>query len=86
MCIFDNYFSDYLMLQRPLGITYTTGADALKEALILEASVTRQITKIAKECETEFEKKNSSTGFTMNDYHVSSILYYQFFTVNLYYF
>jgi hypothetical protein len=76
------------MLQQPLGSTYSSGADALKNALILEASVTRKITEMAKVCETEFEKVNATGHFerTMNDYHVSSILYYQFYTVYLIYF
>jgi len=57
---------------QPLGSTYSSGADALKNALILEASVTRKITEMAKVCETEFEKVNATGHFerTMNDYHL----------------
>lgn len=71
-------------MQQPLSHTWASGADALRDALTLEASVTRKIVDIAKKCEETFSKKNETTGVTemsSNDYHVSSILFYQYFTI-----
>lgn len=73
------------MLQQPLGHTWASATDALRDALTLEASVTRKIKDIAVECEKTFTKKNETSGITEmseNDYHVSSILIYECFIMH----
>lgn len=54
--------------------TWADGLSALKDALKLEAHVTRKIRDIASTCE---EPGRESQDF--NDYHVSSILFYQYY-------
>lgn len=51
---------------------WTDGLSALKDALKLEAHVTRKIRDIATTCE-----EPGRDGQDFNDYHVSSILFYQ---------
>lgn len=58
----------YIYLQQPLSETWADGLSALKDALKLEAHVTRKIRDIATTCE-----EPGRDGQDFNDYHVSSI-------------
>lgn len=65
------------MFQKPKAQVWTDGLTALKDALTLEASVTRNISDIAKVCEEQ----------SFNDYHVSSnLLMYHYYTLGIHYF
>jgi hypothetical protein len=68
-----------LFLQMPLNESWESGLDALKDALKLEAHVTRKIRDIIIACENP-----SDDGKGFNDYHVCFIIYY--FTFNVHHF
>jgi len=55
-------------LDAPPKTTWRTGVDALKDALILEASVTKKIRKVIEVCE------NPQTPTNFNDYHLVDYL------------
>lgn len=60
----------FFILQQPLSEVWDDGLSALKEAIKLEAHVTRKIRDIATTCE-----EPGLEGSDFNDYHVSSILF-----------
>jgi ferritin heavy chain len=68
-----------VFLQMPLNESWESGLDALKDALKLEAHVTRKIRDIITACENP---SNDGKGF--NDYHVC--LLYMLFYFNLHHF
>lgn len=59
-----------LILQQPISQTWADGLSALKDALKLEAHVTRKIRDIASTCE-----EPGHTVQDFNDYHVSRICF-----------
>jgi len=61
----------FIYSQQPLSEAWADGLSALKDALKLEAHVTRKIRDIASICE-----EPGRDGSDFNDYHVSSILRY----------
>lgn len=67
-------FKNTFILKQPMSQTWvwTDGLSAIKDALILEAQVTRKIRDIAFTCET-----SEQDGKNFNDYHVSYIISYQ---------
>lgn len=74
------YIYFFLYLQLPLTYVWADGLSALKDALSLEAQVTRKIRDIAIKCEAP-NPESSSSNF--NDYHVSSILFYLWHIMHL---
>lgn len=58
---------------------WADGLSALKDALKLEAHVTRKIRDIATTCE-----EPGRDGQDFNDYHVSNILFYQCYVTYYY--
>jgi hypothetical protein len=59
-----------IFLQAPKIDTWDSGVHALKDALTLEATVTRNITDIIKACENP-----SGDGSGANDYHVCHFIF-----------
>jgi ferritin heavy chain len=66
-----------LCLQMPLNESWESGLDALKDALKLEAHVTRKIRDIIIACENP-----TDDGKGFNDYHVCFIIQYITFNVH----
>jgi ferritin heavy chain len=64
-----------IFLQSPLNESWETGIDALKDALKLEAHVTRKIRDIIAACD---DPSGDGSGF--NDYHVC---HFRFFFLSL---
>jgi hypothetical protein len=70
-----------IFLQTPLKESWDAGIDALKEALQLEAHVTRKIRDIIIACENP-----SGDGSGFNDYHVRLIMLFFFCLCNFFLF
>jgi ferritin len=64
-----------IFLQSPLNESWEFGIDALKDALKLEAHVTRKIRDIIAACE------NPSDGSGINDYHVCLLIFFFFLSL-----
>jgi ferritin len=65
-----------IFLQRPLNDTWNSGIDALKDALKLEAHVTRKIRDIIATCDNP-----SGDGSGFNDYHVCHSVFFFFLSL-----
>jgi ferritin len=65
-----------VLLQTPLNESWESGIEALKDALKLEAHVTRKIRDIIIACENP-----SGDGSGFNDYHVCLIILVFFFVL-----